>query len=268
MSGTNAVGEFLQRVGTAQRYDSSFVSFADGSWPQRLQPGSWRGVGFVLDVCATRVGRRVAIHEYPYRDTAWAEDLGKLPRRFAVAAYLVGDYVYEQRDRMIAACEKAGPGTLVHPTLGSVECVLLESEFTDRRDHGRVVEFNLQFIISSDVRYPSTTIASGNAITNAGKALQAAARGDLSSALGSVRSVPAVAADVSGFTGLSTIVASDPTRALRAVTGLAGNFSRFAAGHRSTTFQGTVSSVLADATRLTTGVTRAADEVTRLAALL
>ena len=34
-------------------------------------------------------------------------------------AFLTGDDVYQQRDAMLKACEQSGPGTLVHPTLGS-----------------------------------------------------------------------------------------------------------------------------------------------------
>ena len=55
--------------------------------PSSFSRGRGAGVGFVLDAGDTAAGRRVAIHEYPYRDDAWAEDLGKLPRRFSIQAF-------------------------------------------------------------------------------------------------------------------------------------------------------------------------------------
>ena len=118
------IGPLVQVAGTALQTDQSDASWLDGTWWERLQPGSWRGVGFVMDAAENRAGRRTAIHEYPYRDTVWVEDLGRLPRRFAFQAFQVGDDVYQQRDAMIQACEQPGEGTLVHPTLGSVNTTI------------------------------------------------------------------------------------------------------------------------------------------------
>lgn len=159
--------------------DISGLSWGSGAWFLQLQPGSWRGVGFVMDTAQVHAGRRVAVHEYPYRSTVWAEDLGLLPRRFAVQAYLVGDDVYQQRDAMLAACETAGPGTLVHPTMGAVECVLLDFAVTDRRERGRVVEIALAFIISGDILYPSTATATADAVMTGAGNLDAASPADL-----------------------------------------------------------------------------------------
>ena len=126
------LGPLTQTAGLTLTPDTSSTSWLQGSWWQQLQPGSWRGVGFVMDAAENRAGRRVAVHEYPYRDTVWAEDLGRLPRRFAFQAFLVGDDVYQQRNAMILACEQPGEGTLVHPTLGAVQCVLLDFTTTER----------------------------------------------------------------------------------------------------------------------------------------
>lgn len=257
-------------AGGSQAVDNSGQSWEGGSWINRLQPGSWRGVGFVLDAGETHAGRRVAIHEYPYRDTAWGEDLGKLPRRFNVQAFLVGDDVYSQRDAMVSACEQAGSGTLVHPTMGSVEVVLLEFAVTDRRERGRVVELTMQFMLASDVRYPGTSISTGGAITKAASALNAASKGDLSGVMAAVPGVSSVAKDVSSFTSGAISAVSDATRALNAVRGLIGIFGRFATGNRSSLLSpaATVSSVLAAATTARTVVVNAAGTVNQLASLL
>jgi prophage DNA circulation protein len=257
-------------AGNSLAVDNSGETWMGGTWINRLQPGSWRGVGFVLDAGETIAGRRVAIHEYPYRDTAWGEDLGKLPRRFNVQAFLVGDDVYAQRDAMVSACEQAGSGTLVHPTMGSVEVVLLEFTVTDRRERGRVVEVAMQFMLASDVRYPGTSMSTADAIQSAGAALTAASKGDLSGALAAVGSIPAAAKQVVGFTSTAISAVSDATRAFNAVRGMVGTFGRFATGNRLTlqSAASTVQGVLGLATTTRTAVVNAAGSVNNLASLL
>ena len=185
MSGSTVtdIARLGQSFSGSQQPDSSGTSWSGGSWAQQLQPGPWRGVGFVLDAGDTAAGRRVAIHEYPYRDTAWAEDLGKLPRRFSIQAYLTGDDVYQQRDAMVAACEQPGPGTLVHPTLGSIQCVLLEFQVTDRRERGRYIEVQFSFILAGDVQFPSSLTATLQNVGAAIDGLNLASASDLGSAL-------------------------------------------------------------------------------------
>jgi prophage DNA circulation protein len=239
----------VQNVGRSLATDQSGTSWLASSWWEQLQPGSWRGVGFIMDTAATRAGRRTALHEYPYRDTVWVEDLGKAPRRFTFQAFLTGDDVYQQRDKMIAACETAGPGTLVHPTLGTLECVLLDFAVTDRREIGRVVEITLNFILSSSALSPSGTSSTGDAVSTAADAADTASAGDLSSSLSAIGVVVAPAtAFVSKFSALAVDAVNDPVRALSAVTGLIGYYGRYAAGSRQTLqpTTATVSSVLSD----------------------
>jgi prophage DNA circulation protein len=270
---SDALGFLTQTAGTSLQVDNSGQSWMDGAWFQQLQPGSWRGCGFVLDAGDTRAGRRVAIHEYPYRDDAWVEDLGKLPRRFSIQAFVVGDDVYQQRDAMLAACEQPGPGTLVHPTLGSIQCVLLEPlQCTDRRERGRVVELAFAFIIAGDVLYPSTSVATGQNVQAQAGALNAASAGDLARSLGSLQSlIPAqVTGSVAGFAAMATDAVNDPTRALNAVAGLQGFYGRFATGSRQTMQPAgaTVSTVLADGVVQRSAVLAAAASLTASAGAL
>ena len=269
-STSDLFGLASQTVGFARTIDNSGNSFAGGRWYEQLQPGSWRGVGFYIDAGQTAAGRRIALHEYPYRDDAWPEDLGKLPRRFMVQAFLVGDDVYQQRDAMLRVVEQSGSGTLVHPTLGSIQCVLLEFSATDRRERGRYVELSLAFILAGDVQYPSTSIATGSAVTSCCAALTAASRGDLGAALGQIAIVPQSAtAAIGQFTGMAVSVVNDASRIIGAVRGLPGNFGRFASGALSTlqSVNSTVSGVLRAATTTRSAVYAAADSVNRIASL-
>jgi prophage DNA circulation protein len=228
-------------------------------------------VGFVLDAGQTKAGRRVAIHEYPYRDTAWSEDLGLLPRRFTVEAYLTGVDVYQQRDAMLKACEQPGAGTLIHPTLGSLQCVLLDFTVTDRRERGRYVEVALSFILAGDVRYPSTALSTGDAITSAGAALKAASKGDLGGVLASVTSsVHDVTSAVGKYTSIAGTMVNDASRVFGAVRGLSGFFGRFSTGSRSTLLPvtATIQSALGAATKARTLVNSSIDLVNHVAGLL
>ena len=267
----NDVARLGQSFTGSQTPDASGLPWSGGSWFQQLQPGSWRGVGFVLDAGDTAAGRRVAIHEYPYRDDAWAEDLGKLPRRFSIQAYLVGDDVYQQRDAMLKACEQAGAGSLVHPTLGTIQCVLLEFQCSDRRERGRVVELQFTFILAGDVQYPAAAIATGQNILAQVGALNIASASDLGSVLNTVGSVTKqVTGAVGQFTGIAMSAVNDASRIFNSVRGLQGFFGRYATGSRSTLLPvtATIQSVLGVATTARSLVNSTASLVNTAASFL
>ena len=46
-------GQIAQSIGNARLIDNSGETWQGGTWINRLQPGSWRGVGFVLREDAT-----------------------------------------------------------------------------------------------------------------------------------------------------------------------------------------------------------------------
>ncbi|HSR78767.1 MAG TPA: DNA circularization N-terminal domain-containing protein [Xanthobacteraceae bacterium] len=260
-----STSDLAQTAGFNLRADNREGGWLDSRWWEQLQPASWRGVDFVMDAAENRAGRRTAVHEYPYRDTVWVEDLGRLPRRFAFQGFIVGDDVYQQRNAMIQACEQPGEGTLVHPTLGSVQCVLIEFSTTDRRERGRMVEIAFSFVVSGDIVFPQTSAATGEQVGTLAGALSRASAGDLSAQLGTMRIVPQQArAGVPAFGALATGVVDDPARALNATNGLQGYYGRYATGRRSTmlpasatpgsALAGSISSrqdVLAAVTRLT-----------------
>ena len=229
------LGPLVQGAGTSLVADQSIADWQGGVWWQQLQPGSWRGVGFVMDAAENRAGRRVVEHTYPYRDTIWVEDLGMLPRRFSFQAFLVGDNVYQQRDAMIAACEIPGEGTLVHPTMGSMQVVLLEFSTTDRRERGRMVELAFTFVVAGDITFPQTAIATGAATTAAAAGVDQAATADFASGLNQVGSIPGYSfSNLGGFTSQAQAAVDDPAWALNAVTGLVGYYGRYSMGNRTT----------------------------------
>ena len=231
----NPTPALLGTTGTSQAVDQSGNSWLSSSWWEQLQPGSWRGVGFVMDTAETHAGRRTSTHEYPYRDTVWVEDLGRLPRRFSFTCYLTGDDVYAQRDQMIHACEQPGAGTLIHPTLGSVQCVLVDFSTVDRRERGRYVEVSFVFVVSGDILFPTSAQATGQQVNGAAGALDYASSQDFSRSVADLQRVPQLSiAAVPQFGALATTAVNDPARALSAVAGLQGYFGRYSSGRLGT----------------------------------
>ena len=192
-----------------------------GAWAQGLQPASWRGRSFAVRVSGLHRGRRVAVHEYPYRDKVWVEDLGLGTRTVSFSGFLVGDNVYAERQAMIAEVEKPGPGTLVHPSLGSIQAVCVEFSCGEESRRGRVVELEFSFIQTglSTAAFPAISAA-----------LQAFApsTGSFASDFGSaVSTVQGGISTIGSFVGYAQHVVGDASLVARAVTGLVGNFGRY-----------------------------------------
>ncbi|HHH3609427.1 TPA: DNA circularization protein [Enterobacter roggenkampii] len=142
------------------------------SWKDRLQEASFRGVPFKFEGEGAPVGRRVETHEYPNRDKPYTEDLGKVTFRPNITAYVVGDDCWEQRDRLIEALNKPGPGTLIHPTYGELSvCVDGEIKVSSTSGEGRMVRFDLLFVEAGELSYPTSGAATANTLVSSCSAL-------------------------------------------------------------------------------------------------
>ncbi|MCJ2067749.1 DNA circularization N-terminal domain-containing protein [Methylobacterium sp. J-030] len=141
-------------------------------WRLQLRSASFRGVGFHVEVGALAGGRRIALHEFPKRDTPYAEDMGRRARRFPVTGYIVDEDYIPQRDALIAALEAGGGGTLVHPTLGTFRVACDGFSAIERRDKGGYVEFEMTFVEAG-----SLSAASMSATTDTSGAVNTAADG-------------------------------------------------------------------------------------------
>lgn len=141
-------------------------AFLGGGWSAGLQQATWRGVPFVCSTDSVDAGRMVAVHEYPYRESqpAWPEDTGRMPRRFPLTGYLVGDDVLVQRETMLRAVETPGPGTLVHPSFGAMQVSVLRFASSMRADLGRATELVFEFIEAGQQDYPSAEDDTGVAV--------------------------------------------------------------------------------------------------------
>lgn len=153
------------------------------SYQDELQFAEFRGVPFHVSAADTMVGRRTVVHEFPMRELPFPEDMGKKASEFVVEGFLIGDDYLQQKDDLILALIAPGPGTLVHPSLGTLQVSLaqpgkLRESFIDRRG---MVTFSLTFVESDDVAQPSFTVDSQQAVEDAADDAYAPVEDDFSS---------------------------------------------------------------------------------------
>ena len=69
-------------------------------------------------------GRRVVLHEYPKRDTPYAEDMGRAATRYQISGYLIGPNYHLAKRALMAVLDSSTAGTLVDPYLpGPKQCI-------------------------------------------------------------------------------------------------------------------------------------------------
>lgn len=240
---------------------SDIIQIAQDSnktWPEMLNKASFRGVPFAVYGGDARFGRRLALHEYPGRDKPYVEDMGRSTRRIRMSGFLVtdslvygGGNVLAQRDSLVAAVEAAGPGALMHPTLGALK-VSVPSEglsVVERWDMGRYFEISIVFIESGDRVFPSITTSTGSLLDKLAAALGLSAAldfvrkviGGVTSVINAVEGVikfgKAIVGMVVGVIADFKVLVGRITRDVRSITSLAslltGDFGRYANGNVS-----------------------------------
>jgi len=245
-----------------------------GSYFDQLRPASFRGTQFVSLAADGTFGRRNALHEYPKRDTPWAEDMGRAARRFQVTGYLVGDDVIQKRDVMIAMCETEDSGELIHPTYGRRTVSVMEFRVIERWDKGRYFELQFEFVESGDRVFPTAANATTSLISSAVNALGLSAAAEFASRALSTLSYGASVVGMATSTALTWYtnaknIVGDARNLVRLVFNLPGSFGRFAGSATVPTFSKypgapaqssslTVDQLIAQATQARTAVTTAA----------
>lgn len=152
-----------------------------------LHKAAWRGVAFGMELGVARYGRRKVRHDYPYRDTVWLEDQGKLPREFRVAGFLIsnsavygGGDVIGQIKRMERAAEATGTGILVHPTRGRITVDLMDLVISERFEDGigSYAEVQFTFVQGGEQLFPSILSNLSDLVGGAASLADAAGLGD------------------------------------------------------------------------------------------
>ncbi len=124
------------------------------SWRDNLRDASYRGVPFKVLKISTDVGRRNILHQYPFKDEPYLEDMGQDADVYNVTGYIVQnkknnfDY-FNERNALIEVLKAPGPGILVHPWLGDITVGLqgkarMEESFTE----GGIARFVIIFVLA------------------------------------------------------------------------------------------------------------------------
>lgn len=123
------------------------------AWRDRLLPASFRGVAFGVTKASDEVGRRTVRHDYPQRDDPYVEDMGRAPRVINITGFVLGGDYMVRRDRLQAALDTPGPGTLVHPWYGSVTVALMSARVEQSATDGGMAVFTMAFVrVDNDTR--------------------------------------------------------------------------------------------------------------------
>jgi len=136
---------------------------------------SFRGVEFFVESHDTASGRRLAKHSYPGVDGAYSEDLGGKEGPYNMRAYVIGDDYLAQRNRLLEALNKQGPGILVHPWFGRMEVKVDDARLSETTRQGGMASFDLVFMRDTPNQTPSRTVDTSAAVTRSAAAVTAAA---------------------------------------------------------------------------------------------
>jgi hypothetical protein len=126
----------------------------------KKRKASFRGALFSVFSSDTNVGRRNVVHQYPFRDEAYVEDLGLDTDEFSITGYVIQNIENDQnyfteRDALIEALKETGPGTLVHPFLGERKVSLVgKARISESFSEGGIARFNMTFVSAEEETAP------------------------------------------------------------------------------------------------------------------
>jgi prophage DNA circulation protein len=119
------------------------------AWKDTLLPASFRGAPFEVLRTRDNGSRAVVEHEYPYRDGAEVEDLGRKARRISLTAVIWGKDYEAALQKLIAAMDTRGAGDLVHPVFGPVKVQPVSWDIPHDGERPNYAEVALEFVVAA-----------------------------------------------------------------------------------------------------------------------
>lgn len=126
------------------------------SWLDRLVEASYEGVTFLTEDQTTSGGWRIALHEYPFRDDPYPENMGKKAYEPSFNAYFIGENYDQQAMALHEKLDTFGTGRLVHPVFGTMTVQLEDWQRKEVTAEGGICRYSLKFIQSGKQRLPTT----------------------------------------------------------------------------------------------------------------
>jgi prophage DNA circulation protein len=169
-------------------------------WRNKLKgrQAQFREAIFFVETDARGGGRRVAVHQYPKRNTPYSEDMGRAANRFIVQGYLIGpnfgnpnlagpaeqnpqNNYLDLKDALIAALEKDGPGRLRLPLpyqMADQYVMVMSYTVTEARERGGMCMLQMEFVEYGDPVYRQT-VSTAEEINKSATAVENAAMAPL-----------------------------------------------------------------------------------------
>ena len=168
-------------------------------WRMALLPASFGGVQYHVEQQARSGGRRVVLHEYPKRDTPYAEDMGRAATHYQITGYLVGPSYHLAKRALMQMLDSPDGAILVDPYLPEPKlCICERYSVTETRERGGYCAFDMQF---TEVGSPGNS----QAATDTGSAANASADASSDSAAAAANGAGDTASsggfDEAGFEG-------------------------------------------------------------------
>lgn len=88
---------------------------------EKLQPGSFRGISFLVNTETKTGGKKTVTHEFVNSNERFTEELGELPPNFSIEAIVHGDDAIQRRFDLERVLNQSGLGDLVHPVYGLIK---------------------------------------------------------------------------------------------------------------------------------------------------
>ncbi|MBH2032387.1 MAG: DNA circularization N-terminal domain-containing protein [Pseudomonadales bacterium] len=187
------------------------------AWRDEYRPGAFRGVLFYLKNSTRTGGRRTVLDEYPLRDEPSTQDMGRKARQFNLSMTVIGKDYMPQRDRLIAALEAFGPGTLMHPFYGELQVAVLgDYSIEESTEQGGLARITQNFVESGEKPRPDNQPVAGSLVNQSADQVQADAAAEFSDAFN--------VTDYAGF------VADSAIETLQAATAAVGNVGGLLSG--------------------------------------
>jgi hypothetical protein len=123
---------------------------------QNLLPASWKGIPFFIrSEILTEGGRRIVLHDYPNSSERFVEDLGQLPPKFSITAFVTGEDFLERAEQLERALQEKGKGRLSMPTFGARNLFALPYRKDASQTEVGEIRFELEFVAGRAISGPS-----------------------------------------------------------------------------------------------------------------
>lgn len=141
------------------------------AWKDTLLDATFRGVKLSVLSTDDAAERAQVRHEYPYRDGAEVEDLGRRARTIHVQAIVWGKEYETDLRKLLEALDKPGPGELIHPVFGSINVSLASHHVAHHEDNPDSAQITLDFVEAEPDApfFANGRTPAAKALTNAGK---------------------------------------------------------------------------------------------------